>query len=243
MTITSGFHNSKNGDRVYNASQMNEPYKHLVSNGVVPNPSNSLLVSPGEGLSVIVNSGFALIGTGWIRVNGSETITLDPAESTLKRIDMICLRWDDTDSVRTGTIIYKKGTPASSPVAPTLEKNNLVEEFCLAKITMNAGVTSITNAMITDTRGDSSLCGYTTNLIKNNSGARTIELSLPGSGWVGSEGGYTQMITVNGIVAMSTLIVSGDNGVVCIEQSENALVFKSPMNLLTNVKIIDLGIL
>lgn len=243
MTISSGFHNSKNGDRVYNASQMNEPYKHIVSNGVVPNPSNSLLVVPGDGMSVVVNSGFALIGTGWIRVNGSETITLDPAESTLKRIDMICLRWDDTDSVRTGTITYKKGTPASSPVAPTLEKNDLVEEFCLAKISVNAGATSITNAMITDTRGDGSLCGYTTHLIKNNSGARTIELSLPGSGWVSVGDGYTQTIVVNGISTSSTLIVSGDNGVVCIEQGEDSLKFKAPTNVLTNVKIIDMGIL
>ena len=243
MTITSGFHNSKNGDRVYNASQMNEPYKHIVSNGVVPNPSNSLLVVPGNGMSVVVNSGFALIGTGWVRVNGSETININSAESTLKRIDMICLRWDDTDSVRKGTIVYKKGTPASSPVAPTLEKNDLIEEFCLAKISVNAGVTSITSAMITDTRGDGSLCGYATHLIKNNSGSRTIELSLPASGWVSVGDDYTQTIVVNGISTTSTLIVSGDNGVVCIEQGENSLKFKSKTNGLTNVKIIDMGIL
>lgn len=242
MAITSGFHNSKNGDRVYNASQMNEPYKHLVSNGVVPNPSNSLLVSPGNGMSVVVNSGFALIGTGWIRVNGSETITLDSAEATLKRIDMICLRWDDTDSVRSGTIVYKKGTPASSPVAPTLEKNNLIEELCLAKITINAGATSITNAMITDTRGDGSLCGYTTNLIKN-SGVRTITLNLSAEEWVSISDGYTQTKTINGITNASTLIVFGENGVIGIEQGENTLKFKSPTNLLTNVKIIDMGIL
>ncbi len=243
MAITSGFHNSKNGDRVYSASQMNEPYKHLVSNGVVPNPSDSLLVSPGNGLTVVVNSGFALIGSGWIRVNGSETIALDPAESTLKRIDMICLRWDDTDSVRTGTIVYKKGTPASSPVAPTLEKNDLVEELCLAKITMNAGVAVVTSAMITDTRGDASLCGYTTNLIKNDSGTRVITLTLPASDWASVSDGYTQTLTVNGITDTSTLIVFGDNGVVCVEQGENSLKFKSPTNLLTNVKIIDMGIL
>ena len=243
MTITSGFHNSKNGDRVYNASQMNEPYKHIVSNGVVPNPSDSLIVSPGDGMSVIVNSGFALIGTGWIRVNGSETVNIDPAEATLNRIDMICLRWDDTDSVRTGTIICKKGTPASSPVAPTLEKNDLIEEFCLAKISVGAGVTSITDAMINDTRGDGSLCGYTTHLIKNNSGARTIELSLPASDWVSVGDGYTQTIAINGISTSSTLIISGDNGVVGIEQGENTLKFKSPTNALTNVKIIDMGIL
>ena len=243
MTITSGFHNSKNGDRVYNASQMNEPYKHIVSNGVVPNPSNSLLVVPGEELSVVVNSGFALIGTGWIRVNGSETIAIDPAEATLKRIDMICLRWDNTDSVRKGVITYKKGTPASSPIAPTLEKNDLIEEFCLAKITVNAGVTEITNAMITDTRGDDSLCGYTTHLIKNDSGVKMIELTLQASNWVSVGDGYTQEVEVNGVATTSTLIVAGDNGVVCIEQGENLLKFKSPTNLLTNVKIIDMGIL
>ena len=243
MTITSGFHNSRNGDRVYNASQMNEPYKHIVSNGVVPNPSNSLFVSPGDGLKVVVNSGFALIGTGWIRVNAPEIIALDPAEATLKRIDMICLRWDDTDSVRSGSIIYKKGTPASVPIAPTLEKNDLVEEFCLAKISVGVGVTEITDAMIFDTRGDESLCGYTTHLIRNNSGTRTIELSLPASEWREAPYGYVQTIAVNGITTASTLIVDGDNGVSCVEQSENSLTFKSPLNLLTNVKIIDMGIL
>lgn len=243
MTVTSGFHNSKNGDRVYNASQMNEPYKHIISNGVVPNPSHSLLVTSAYDMSVVVNGGFALVGDGWIRVDGYEVIPIDPAEATLKRIDTICLRWDDTDSVRNGTIVYKKGTPATYPVAPSLEKNDLVEELCLARINVNPGTTVIDDDMIEDTRGDVNYCGYVTQLIKGNSGVQGLTLSLASGNWTYSGGYYTQSVTVNGITSTSILIVSGDDGVICTGQDENKLTFRSPKSDSVTVKIINMGIL
>ena len=49
MTMRSGFHNSINGDRKYNAQDMSMPYREIISNGVFPNPSNQLQVTASSG--------------------------------------------------------------------------------------------------------------------------------------------------------------------------------------------------
>ena len=38
MSMRSGFFNSVDGDRLYNAEDMTMPYRNLISNGVFPNP-------------------------------------------------------------------------------------------------------------------------------------------------------------------------------------------------------------
>lgn len=44
MTITSGFFNSRGGDRKYNAEQMSRYFDKLITSGVFPNPSTQLQV-------------------------------------------------------------------------------------------------------------------------------------------------------------------------------------------------------
>lgn len=165
MTIKSGFHNSINGDRKYNAEDMNRPYKDILSNGVFPNPSDQLQVFASSGMTVSVSSGGGLFGNGWAYNDAPVLLTLDPPEATLNRIDAVVIRRDDSESVRDTILTIKKGTPAQTPVRPTMVHDEYVDEYCLATIRITPETSVITNSMITDTRPDTTVCGWVTGLI------------------------------------------------------------------------------
>ena len=164
--IKSGFHNSINGDRKYNAEDMNRPYKDIVSNGVFPNPSDQFQVFASSGMIVSVSAGGGLFGNGWAYSDAPILLTVDPAEPTLSRIDAIVVRRDESESVRDTVIVVKKGTPAQNPVRPVMTRDDYVNEYCLATIRITPGTTVITGSMITDTRPDSTVCGWVTGLIQ-----------------------------------------------------------------------------
>ena len=55
-----------------------------------------------------------------------------------------------------------KGTAASAPVQPTLTRNDAVFEIALANIYIPVNATTISDERITDTRADTSRCGWAT---------------------------------------------------------------------------------
>ena len=165
MSIKSGFHNSINGDRKYNAEDMNRPYKDIVSNGVFPNPSDQLQVFASSGMTVSVSAGGGLFGNGWAYNDASVLMTLDQAEATLSRIDAIVIKRDESEAVRDTVLTIKKGTPSQNPVRPTMVHDDYVDEYCLATILIAPKTTIITDSMITDTRPDTAVCGWVTGLI------------------------------------------------------------------------------
>lgn len=166
MTISAGFFNSVNGDRPYNAADLNMPYKKLISNGVIPDTSSSLQVTAAGGLTVNVQAGSGLFGDGWAYNDAPVALTLDAAHSTLNRIDLIVIRRDDNEDVRKTGLFIKKGTPASSPAAPEIERSTYVKEYALAEVYVSSQTTALTQANITDTRPDTTRCGWATGLIQ-----------------------------------------------------------------------------
>ncbi len=82
---------------------------------------------------------------------GAETVTIAAADPTNGRRDLIVARIRDaaySGATNSFSIEAVTGTPAASPVDPTIPANSYV----LARIAVNAGATSITNANITDGR-------------------------------------------------------------------------------------------
>ena len=151
-------------DRVYNAEDVTSYLDKLVGNGVFPNPSTQLQVRAASGMDVIVGA-----GSGWI--NGHKmsntadlTLTVTASDVLLNRIDAVIFYVDFDD--REMGVEIKEGQIATTPVAPALVRNNSRYEMCLAQITVNKQITAITSAMITDTRGNSDLCGYVQGLIQ-----------------------------------------------------------------------------
>ncbi len=120
-------------------------------------------------MSVDVAPGMALVrGTedatyqGMYLVDGQsvQTVTITAAHATLNRIDLLGIRIRDnaysTGPNNDATIISVDGTPASSPVAPSAPPNF----FILATVAVNAAVTSVVTANITNVRTTTAGQGY-----------------------------------------------------------------------------------
>ena len=168
MAIESYFFNAVESggvyDRVYNAEDFTSYLDLLVGNGVFPNPSTNLQVRASSGMNVIVGA-----GQGWINghklINTSDlTLTLDASNVLMNRIDAVIF-YVDHDTRQMG-ISIKKGTTALTPSAPVLQQDDDRFELCLAQISVPKQTDAITASMITDTRGNSSLCGYVQGLIQ-----------------------------------------------------------------------------
>lgn len=151
-------------DRIYNAEDVTSYLDLLVGNGVFPNPSSQLQVRASSGMNVIVGA-----GSGWINghkmVNTADlTLTVDDSDVLLNRIDAVIFYCDF--NLRTCGIEIKEGTLAATPSAPSMQRDSSRYELCLAQISVPKQATAITDAMITDTRGNSDLCGFVQGLIQ-----------------------------------------------------------------------------
>ena len=127
--------------------------------GIIGSSSLAITQNSPAGMSVKVAAGWAaIIGTtqanmgAYVAYNDAQAIlTVTTANPSNPRIDLVCVTV--RDAYYTGAyndVIFQviAGTPAGSPVAPTLPANSI----SLATIAVGAGVTSITTANITDTR-------------------------------------------------------------------------------------------
>lgn len=168
MAINSYFFNAiESGgvyDRNYNAEDFTSYLNLLVGNGVFPNPSTQLQVRASTGMNIIVGA-----GSGWINghkmVNTADlTLAVTAADVVLNRIDNVVFYVDMT--TREMGIEIIEGTAASSPTAPSLTQTDSRYELCLAQIAVNKQTSAITATMITDTRGNSALCGFVQGLIQ-----------------------------------------------------------------------------
>ena len=147
-------------DRAVTSEPLREYIKGVITNGVLPNPSNNLQVSAGtNGMTVLVNAGFCVIEGGLAIEPNTRTLEVTSADSTHDRIDTVVARWDSNDAVRRVDLHIKAGVPASTPVRPTLTRNESIYELGLADVFVTKGVATITNEKITDTRMESARCG------------------------------------------------------------------------------------
>ena len=115
----------------------------IISDGVLADPADCFQVVAGDGMNLIVRPGF----------------------TSYKRIDRVVLRANYL--LRLCEIIVKEGTPDANPVPPELLQpaSGDYYELCLATVLINSNQTVITQANITDTRYDSSVCGVVTQVI------------------------------------------------------------------------------
>lgn len=164
MAVTSGYFNSVNGDRLYNAEQMTLYFDGLISNGVYESIGDKFQVTAGEGMSVNVGTGRAMIKSRWVKNDSALSLSIDEASTQYNRMDAVVLKYDAT--ARSISVVVKKGTETSGmPNAPDIVRTNDVYELWLATVRVMKNTAAITQAMITDFR-TSSLCGYVTGLIK-----------------------------------------------------------------------------
>lgn len=164
MAIKSGFFNSLNGDRKYNAEDMSEYFDGLISNGVFENIGSKLQVTAtGSDMTININSGRAIIDCHWIKNNSAHNITLSPADVQLSRFDSIGIKLDYNE--RAITFIVHEGNLGTTPVISRPSNTETVEYLWLADVRVAAGVSSVRQGNIIDRRG-TNICPWVTGLIK-----------------------------------------------------------------------------
>ena len=163
MAITSGFFNSVNHDRVYNAEEMSNYFEGLVYNGVYETVGNALKVVVNDGLTVNVLTGRAMIDCRWLKNDTAYGITLEASDLQLDRIDRIVVKLDLTN--RQLPLEAVKGEFASNPTPPTVTDTDTVKYLTIAYVKVNHGATNLIQDNIQDRRGTSD-CPYVTPLGK-----------------------------------------------------------------------------
>ena len=164
MALTSGFFNSKNHDRLYDATQISTLFEGLINDGVYQGVGNIFKVSASNGMNITVDTGRAWFNNTWTRNDALIVLTVPTAEQVLKRIDAVVIEVNTLETVRNNSIKIVKGTPASNPAKPSLTKNDDVHQYPLAYITVDPNVTVITQQKIQNAVGTSA-CPFVTGII------------------------------------------------------------------------------
>lgn len=156
MSVSSGFFNSLNGDRKYNAAQMSAIFDGLIIDGVFASIGTAFAVKAAGGLTVNVGVGKAWFNHTWTVNDSILPMTAPEAEVLLDRIDAVVLEVNGMKSVRDNTIKFVKGNPSSAPSRPTLTNEGNVHQYPLCYIYRKYGTAVINQADITPMVGTES---------------------------------------------------------------------------------------
>lgn len=144
-------------DRTYLADDFARYFRELVYSGVFMRESTNLQVLANGDMTLTLKAGSAIIDGYRYQSTKDITITVPPADAVLQRIDRVSITWDKDD--REIHYEYIEGTPAINPAAAELRRDAEHQDYIVAEIEVRAGVISITQTDITDTRLDSTICG------------------------------------------------------------------------------------
>lgn len=153
-------------DRNYNADDVSDFLSMVCETGVVKtdasdNEPQGLKVVSGSGMTINVKVGKAAI-KGKAFVNDAlESFGITANGTTATRYDYVVLRYDNNLSVRDIFLELRTGTSAV-PTVSNLTRSDRVYELMLAYIAVAPSATSIAQASITDTRGNTTLCPWFT---------------------------------------------------------------------------------
>lgn len=157
--------NAANPDRVYDSSDFAAYFASFIGNGVFAKHSNQLRVAQQKSpdMSVQVLGGQAWINGWWYDNTSTLNLRIDPADGTLDRVDIIVVQFNLTK--REIKTIVRKGSPSAGATAPMLNRDDDLWELKLAEVNVSHGTVNITDVKITDTRSDTTVCGWVSGLV------------------------------------------------------------------------------
>ena len=168
MAVTSGFFNSLNGDRKYNAEQFSALFDNLITDGVFANVGTAFEVKATPENTITIGIGRAWFNSIWLYNDALYPMVPQEPEVLLNRIDAIVIEINHNEAVRSGQIRWVYGTPSSEPVRPTLTNTDEVHQYPLAYVYRHAGVSDVIQADITNMIGTSA-CPYVTGILSTQS--------------------------------------------------------------------------
>lgn len=140
MTVSSGFFNSVNHDRLYDAEQLSSIFDGVIVDGVYENVGEAfnVIAYPDAYNTVLVGTGRAWFDHTWTLNDSRFSITLDPPNEMLGRIDAIVIDVNKERDTRKNSIIYLKGDEATPDFPPTLINTENHHQYPIAYITRHA---------------------------------------------------------------------------------------------------------
>lgn len=150
------FYNSVNDDRTYDADSFSDWLKKFFTTGVF---NGELQVTASGGMGISVSAGYVNIN-GKVMQFAATPLTVGTADGTYYRIDSVIIERNDTDRQFYIKIVQGSTGAESSVQGVTPVRSGAVYQLVIARIKVKPGATAITQADITDTRANASLCGY-----------------------------------------------------------------------------------
>lgn len=165
MSFASGFFNSVDHDRLYDATDISRLFDGLIRDGIFASIGDCLVVKQSNQMNVTVGTGRAWFNHTWSYNDALYPVTIPPSETLMDRIDAVVLEINSVESVRANSIKLIKGTPSSTPTKPSLTNTKEVHQYPLAYVTVGKEVTSIRQADIENCVG-TSVCPFVTGILE-----------------------------------------------------------------------------
>lgn len=165
MSFASGFFNSVDHDRLYDATDISRLFDGLIRDGIFASIGDCLVVKQSNQMNVTVGTGRAWFNHTWSYNDALYPVTIPPSEILMDRIDVIVLEINSVESVRANSIKLIKGTPSATPTKPTLTNDKEVHQYPLAYVTVGKEVTSIRQADIENCVGTNA-CPFVTGILE-----------------------------------------------------------------------------
>lgn len=150
-----------------------------IGEGVKTGSLNELEVyADSSGMQVKAKSGQAMVRGHYYNSSAEEALVITASDATNSRIDNVVLELDP--SANTITLKVVAGTPAPSPVAPSLTQTDAgIYQIKLAEVLVAATVTTINAGDVTDARSFmATAADLATDVATNAADIATIEASL-----------------------------------------------------------------
>ena len=165
MSFASGFFNSVDHDRLYDATDISRLFDGLIRDGIFASIGDCMVVKQSNQMNVTVGTGRAWFNHTWSYNDALYPVTIPPSEILMDRIDAVVLEINSVESVRANSIKLIKGTPSSTPTKPALTNTKEVHQYPLAYVTVGKEVTSIRQADIENCVG-TSVCPFVTGILE-----------------------------------------------------------------------------
>lgn len=165
MSFASGFFNSVDHDRLYDATDISRLFDGLIRDGIFASIGDCLVVKQSNQMNITVGTGRAWFNHTWSYNDALYPVTIPPSEILMDRIDAVVLEINSVESVRANSIKLIKGMPSSTPAKPSLTNTKEVHQYPLAYVTVGKEVTSIRQADIENCVGTSA-CPFVTGILE-----------------------------------------------------------------------------
>lgn len=165
MSFASGFFNSVDHDRLYDATDISRLFDGLIRDGIFASIGDCFVVKQSNQMNVTVGTGRAWFNHTWSYNDALYPVTIPPSEILMDRIDAIVLEINSVEAVRANSIKLIKGTPSSTPTKPALTNAKEVHQYPLAYVKVGKEVTSIRQADIENCVG-TSVCPFVTGILE-----------------------------------------------------------------------------